>query len=117
MRPSPSLSLLLAASAALTGHAPARADETGAEQYAGYRFNVYSEDALSASSLGDPRRYQVYSQQFLLNTPIGNRNTLSVNATHEACADHSGSQGSLCHSVTRQSRSAFPSRLTCSTLR
>ena len=30
MRPSPSLSLLLAASAALTGHAPARADETGA---------------------------------------------------------------------------------------
>ena len=76
MRPSPSLSLLLAASAALTGHAPARADETSSEQYAGYRFNVYSEDALSAPSLGDPRRYQVYSQQFLLNTPIGNRNTL-----------------------------------------
>ncbi|MGH8090261.1 MAG: DUF3570 domain-containing protein [Rudaea sp.] len=89
MRPSPSLSLLLAASAALTGHAPARADETGSEQYAGYRFNVYSEDALSASSLGDPRRYEVYSQQFLLNTPIGNRNTLSVNATHEVMSGSS----------------------------
>ena len=89
MRPSPSLSLLLAASAALTGHAPARADETSSEQYAGYRFNVYSEDALSAPSLGDPRRYQVYSQQFLLNTPIGNRNTLSVNATHEVMSGSS----------------------------
>ena len=89
MRPSPSLSLLLAASAALTGHAPARADETGSEQYAGYRFNVYGEDALSAPSLGDPRRYEVYSQQFLLNTPIGNRNTLSVNTTHEVMSGSS----------------------------
>jgi hypothetical protein len=89
MRPSPSLSLLLAASAALTGHAPARADETGSEQYAGYRFNVYGEDALSAPALGDPRRYKVYSQQFLLNTPIGNRNTLSVNATHEVMSGSS----------------------------
>lgn len=89
MRPSPSLSLLLAASATLTGHAPARADETASEQYAGYRFNVYSEDALSAPALGDPRRYEVYSQQFLLNTPIGNRNTLSVNATHEVMSGSS----------------------------
>lgn len=89
MRPSPSLSLLLAASAALTGHAPARADETASEQYAGYRFNVYSEDALSAPVQGDPRRYQVYSQQFLFNTPVGNRNTLSVNATHEVMSGSS----------------------------
>lgn len=89
MRPSPSLSLLLAASATLTGHTPAHADETASEQYAGYRFNVYSEDALSAPALGDPRRYEVYSQQFLLNTPIGNRNTLSVNAAHEVMSGSS----------------------------
>lgn len=88
-RASPSLSFLLAASAALTGHAPARADETGSEQYAGYRFNVYSEDALSAPALGDPRRYKVYSQQFLLNTTIGNRYALSVNATHEVMSGSS----------------------------
>lgn len=89
MRPSPSLSLLLAASAALTGHGSAQADETGSTQYAGYRFNVYSEDALSAPALGDPRRYEVYSQQFVLDTPIGNRNTLSVNATHEVMSGSS----------------------------
>lgn len=89
MRPSPSLSLLLAASAALTGHNVARADETSSGQYAGYRFNVYSEDAMSAPSLGDPRRYEVYSQQFLLNTPVGDRNTLSVNATHEVMSGSS----------------------------
>lgn len=89
MRPSPSLSLLLAASAALTGHNAARADETASEQYAGYRFNIYGEDALSAPSLGDPRRYEVYSQQFLLNTPVGDRNTLSVNATHEVMSGSS----------------------------
>lgn len=89
MRPSPSLSLLLAASAALTGHGSAQADETGSTQYAGYRFNVYSEDALPAPALGDPRRYEVYSQQFVLNAPIGNRNTLSVNATHEVMSGSS----------------------------
>ena len=89
MRPSPSLSLLLAASAALTGHSAVRADETSSGQYAGYRFNIYDEDALSAPSLGDPRRYEVYSQQFLLNTPVGDRNTLSVNATHEVMSGSS----------------------------
>ena len=89
MRPSSSLSLLLAASAALTGHTSACADETGSEQYASYRFNVYSEDALSAPALGDTRRYEVYSQQFLLNTPVGERNTLSVNATHEVMSGSS----------------------------
>ncbi|MGH8041730.1 MAG: DUF3570 domain-containing protein [Rudaea sp.] len=88
-RPSPSLSLLLAASAALTAHTPAQADETGSAQSVGYRFNVYGEDALSAPALGDPRRYEVYSQQFLLDTVVGDRNTLSVNATHEVMSGSS----------------------------
>jgi hypothetical protein len=88
-RPSPSLSLLLAASATLTGHAPAHADETGAAQSVGYRFNVYDEDALSGATLGDPRRYHVDSQQFALNTHVGDRNALSVNATQEVMSGSS----------------------------
>jgi hypothetical protein len=89
MRSSPSLSLLLAASAALTGRAPVHADEIGSGQYAGYRFNVYGEDDLAGDVRGDPRRYEVHSQQFLLNTPIGNRNTLSASATHEVMSGSS----------------------------
>lgn len=88
-RPSPALSALIAASAALAGNGSARADEIGSTQYAGYRFNVYGEDAMSAPAQGDPRRYEVYSQQFLLNTPVGERNTLSVNATHEVMSGSS----------------------------
>lgn len=88
-RPSPSLSLLLAASAALTGHTPAQADETGSTQSVGYRFQVYDEDAQAGAILGDPRRYHVDSQQFALNTSIGDRNTLSVNATHEVMSGSS----------------------------
>jgi hypothetical protein len=89
-RPSPSLSLLLAASAALLGHKSAQADETGAAHSVGYRFNVYDEDALSAPILeGDPRRYHVDSQQFSLDTAFGNRNTLSVNAVHEVMSGSS----------------------------
>jgi len=89
-RPSPSLSLLLAASAALVGHEAAQADETGAAHSVGYRFNVYDEDALSAPVLeGDPRRYHVDTQQFLLDTAFGNRNTLSVSAVHEVMSGSS----------------------------
>jgi hypothetical protein len=88
-RPSPSLSLLLAASAALLGHKPAQADESGAHGV-GYRFNVYDEDALSGQVLeGDPRRYHVDTQQFSLDTVLGNRNTLNVNAVHEVMSGSS----------------------------
>jgi len=89
-RPSSSLSLLLAASAALLGTRSAQADDGGGTQGVGYRFNVYDEDALSAPvAEGDPRRYHVDTQQFSLNTGLGNRNTLSVNAVHEVMSGSS----------------------------
>ena len=89
-RPSPSLSLLLAAAAALLGHKPAQADETGAAHSVGYRFNVYDEDALSAPvEEGDPRRYHVDSQQFSFDSALGNRNTLNVSAVHEVMSGSS----------------------------
>jgi len=89
-RPSPALSLLLAASAALLGNKPAQADETGAAHSVGYRFNVYDEDSISAPVLeGDPRRYHVDTQQFALDTALGNRNTLAVSAVHEVMSGSS----------------------------
>jgi|KBSSwiStaDraftv2_1062776.scaffolds.fasta_scaffold130521_2 Protein of unknown function (DUF3570) len=89
-RPSPSLSLLFAASAALLGHKAAQADETSAAHSVGYRFNVYDEDALSAQvEEGDPRRYHVDTQQFLFDTALGNRNTLNVSAVHEVMSGSS----------------------------
>ncbi len=89
-RPSASLSLLLAASAALLGAKPVRADDTGATHGVGYRFNVYDEDAMSAPvAEGDPRRYHVDTQQFSLDTALGNRNALSVNAVHEVMSGSS----------------------------
>lgn len=87
-RPSPSLSLLLAASAALTGPA-ARADDVAATHGVGYRFQVYDEDALGGTTFGDPRRYHVDSQQFALATRIGQRDSLNVNATHEVMSGSS----------------------------
>jgi hypothetical protein len=88
-RPSASLSLLLGASAALLGKF-AQADETGGAHSVGYRFNVYDEDAISAPvAEGDPRRYHVDTQQFALDTALGNRNTLSVNAVHEVMSGSS----------------------------
>jgi hypothetical protein len=90
LRPSPSLSLLLAASAALVGHKLAHADETGSGQGVSYRFNVYDEDAFSGQTvIGDPKRYHVDSQQFALVTGVGDRNTLNVNATHEVMSGSS----------------------------
>lgn len=89
-RPVPSLSLLLAASAALLGHKPVHADEIGAAQFVGYRFNVYDENALPVQDTqGDPRRYHVDSQQYLIDTNVGDRNTLSVNAVHEVMSGSS----------------------------
>jgi len=89
-RPSASLSLLLAASAALLGAKPARADDAGTTHGVGYRFNVYDEDAMSAPvAEGDPRRYHVDTQQLSLDTAFGNRNTLSVNAVHEVMSGSS----------------------------
>ncbi len=62
-RPSPSLSLLLAASAALVGQ-KAQADETGTSPTVGYRFNMYDEDAFSgAPVIGSDKRYHVDTQQ------------------------------------------------------
>jgi len=89
-RPSASLSLLLAASAALLGAKPARADDAGTTHGVGYRLNVYDEDAMSAPvAEGDPRRYHVDTQQLSLDTAFGNRNTLSVNAVHEVMSGSS----------------------------
>jgi hypothetical protein len=88
-RPSASLSLLLAASAALLGTKPAQAEDTGTHGV-GYRFNVYDEDAMSAPvAEGDPRRYHVDTQQFSLDTALGNRDTLNVNAVHEVMSGSS----------------------------
>lgn len=89
-RSSSSLSLLLAASAALLGHKGARADEAGGAHSVGYRFNVYDEDALSTPvAEGDPRRYHVDTQQFAADFGVGNRNTLAVNAVHEVMSGSS----------------------------
>jgi hypothetical protein len=81
---SPSLNLLLAASAALTG--PAHAASV---QQVGLRFNVYDEDAFSGASQGDPRRYRVRTQQLDLATRFGERDTLRVEATHEVMSGSS----------------------------
>jgi len=89
-RPSSSLTLLLAASAALGGQKSVQADETGSAQSVGYRFNVYDEDAFSGQPvIGSPERYHVDSQQFALDTGVGGRNTLDVNATHEVMSGSS----------------------------
>ena len=82
-RTSQSLSLLLAASAALTGQ-NADADETSAAPSIGYRFNVYDEDGFSgAPVIGSAQRYHVDTQQLDFSTGVGDRNTLVVNGTHE----------------------------------
>lgn len=92
-RPSPSLSLLLAASAALLGtkaHADdGNADPTASDHHVGYRFNVYDEDSLSGPIEGDARRYHVDSQQFDLVTSTGARDTLAFGATHEVMSGSS----------------------------
>jgi hypothetical protein len=90
-RPSPSLSLLLAASAALLGQKAVQAEDAGGAHSVGYRFNVYDEDAVSAPvQEGDPRRYHVDSQQLAFDTALGSsRNTLNVTAVHEVMSGSS----------------------------
>src|SRR5262249_45537761 len=89
-RPSPSLTLLLAASAALVGNKAAHGDETGTGTSVGYRFNVYDEDAFSAQPVvGSPERYHVDSQQLLFTTNVSDRYSLAVNATHEVMSGSS----------------------------
>ncbi|HEX6832403.1 MAG TPA: DUF3570 domain-containing protein [Rudaea sp.] len=94
-RPSPSLSLLLAASAALVGTKTACADDgssdpTASDHHVGYRFNVYDEDAFSGGAfVGDAKRYHVDSQQFDLVTSAGGRDTLAFGATHEVMSGSS----------------------------
>ena len=88
-RPSPSLSLLLAASAALVGQ-KAHADETSTAPSVGYRFNVYDEDAFSgAPIIGSDKRYHVDTQQLDFSGAVGERNTLNVDATHEVMSGSS----------------------------
>jgi len=88
-RPSPSLSLLLAASAALVGH-KAHAEETSTAPSIGYRFNVYDEDAFSgAPVIGSDKRYHVDTQQLDFSGNVGERNTLNVDATHEVMSGSS----------------------------
>ena len=88
-RPSPSLSLLLAASAALVGQ-KAHADETTVSPSVGYRFNVYDEDSFSgAPVIGSDKRYHVDTQQLDYTGPVGERNTLNVDATHEVMSGSS----------------------------
>ncbi|MEP6485175.1 MAG: DUF3570 domain-containing protein [Rudaea sp.] len=87
-RPSSSLTLLLAASAALAGQ-KTHADETTTAPTIGYRFNVYDEDAMSGASIGSPQRYHVDTQQIDFSAGVGDRNTLNVNATHEVMSGSS----------------------------
>jgi hypothetical protein len=90
-RPSPSLSLLLAASAALVGNRSARADEAAPPlQSVGYRFHVYDEDAFpDRPVIGSPQRYHVDSQQLALSARAGERETLTLNAVHEVMSGSS----------------------------
>lgn len=88
-RPSASLSLLLAASAALVGQ-KTHADETTNAPIVGYRFNVYDEDSFAgAPIIGSDKRYHVDTQQLDFTGGVGDRNTLIVNATHEVMSGSS----------------------------
>src|SRR5258706_8862687 len=83
MRPSPSLSALLAAASALVPTAQATAtDDTN--NHVSYRFSDYDEDALPQSRvIGDGERYRVLSQQLDLDTKFGGgAYALKLDATH-----------------------------------
>ncbi len=84
---SPSLSLLLAASAALTGPVHAGATDS---QHVGYRFQLYDEDALDQRDVvGDAGRYRVESQQLDLSLSDARGGAIHVNATHEVMSGSS----------------------------
>ena len=87
---SPSLAALMGAAAALAPGAHAQT-VPGAESDSrvSYRFNEYGEDAFAGTAIGSPDRYKVYSQQFQLDTRLGNRGALNVTATHEVMSGSS----------------------------
>jgi hypothetical protein len=87
---SPSLAALMSAAAALAPDAYGQStDSEESDSRVGYRFNEYSEDAVDGPYLGDPDRYRVYSQQFQLDTRVGNSSALDVTATHEVMSGSS----------------------------
>src|SRR6516225_2609413 len=90
MRPTASLSALLAAASALVPPTVATAaDETN--NRVSYRFSDYDEDALAAKSvIGDGERYRVLSQQFDVDTKFsGGSYALKLDATHEVMSGSS----------------------------
>jgi uncharacterized protein DUF3570 len=87
---SPSLAALMSAAAALSSHAHAQtAPTTESDSRVSYRYNDYGEDALGGQVIGNPERYSVYSQQFQLDTRLGNSGALDVTATHEVMSGSS----------------------------
>ncbi|TLY51661.1 MAG: DUF3570 domain-containing protein [Gammaproteobacteria bacterium] len=90
LRPTASLTALLAAAAALVPPTPATAaDETN--NRVSYRFSDYDEDALAAKNvIGDGERYRVLSQQFDLDSKFaGGAFALKLDATHEVMSGSS----------------------------
>lgn len=87
---SPSLAALMSAAAALAPSAHAQtAPAAESDSHVGYRYNDYSEDAVDGAAIGSPDRYRVYSQQFQLDTRVGNSGALDVTATHEVMSGSS----------------------------
>jgi len=82
---SPSLAALMSAAAALT---QPHAQAAESDSHVGYRFNEYGEDSFDGAAVGSTRRYEVYSQQFELDTRVGG-GALDLNATHEVMSGSS----------------------------
>lgn len=88
-RPSPLLAQLLAATAALAGPAHAQSDPAAGASMS-FRHGDYDEDELETAPLdGSDRRYRVRTEQFRLETPLGDRDRLNVELTHEAMSGSS----------------------------
>lgn len=100
-RSSSSLSMLLAAAAALTGTTVKAANEeaptiSGTNEASNgttrvsYRYSSYDEDALPTTSLiGDAQRYSVRTQQFHLITPVNENSEITLNGTQEVMSGSS----------------------------
>lgn len=82
---------LLAATAALVGPAAASAQSDAASGTSvSYRHGDYDEDRLEPAPLdGSDRRYRVRTDQFQLNTALGDSDLLSVGLVHEAMSGSS----------------------------
>lgn len=82
---------LLTATAALVAPTatPAQSDAAGGTSIS-YRHGDYDEDRLEPAPLdGSDRRYRVRTEQFLLNTALGDSDQLSVGLVHEAMSGSS----------------------------